>query len=144
MLVRLGLKRTCLALGLLAGLSGPAVAAGPDKEDPILALVKPRLKHPDKPFTLAIRVRAKEGAAGRLEAAFARAIRATRKEKGNFAYDLNRDTQDPSRYLLYERWKSLADLEAHLKTPHTKALLAELQEVAAGAPELHVLLPAGG
>ncbi len=109
----------------------------------MIASVKSRLKNPDKPFTLIVRVQVKEGADKQFEAAFTKAIPASRKEKGNLAYDLNRDTQDPSRYLVYERWKDLAALEAHLKTPHLKALLAELPKLTEGAPESQVLLPAG-
>jgi quinol monooxygenase YgiN len=75
-------------------------------------------------------------------AAFAKAIAASRKETGNLAYDLNRDTQDPSRYLVYERWKDLAALEAHFQTAHLKALLAELPKVTDGAPGSQVLVPA--
>ena len=141
MLARLGVRGTCLAIGLLAVL-GPAAAAQ-DQENPIVAAVKPRLKNPDKPFTLVVRVQVKEGAADRLEAAFAKATRATRQEKGNLAYDLNQDPQEPSHYLLYERWKSLADLEAHLGTPYIKALLTELHEVTVGSPDLQVLVPVG-
>ena len=44
--------------------------------------------------------------------------------------------------MIYERWKSLADLDAHLKTNHIKALLAVLPDVSVGAPEVRVLLPA--
>jgi hypothetical protein len=38
------------------------------------------------------------------------------------AYDLNRDVKEPTRYLIYERWKSLADIEAHLKGPYITTL----------------------
>jgi quinol monooxygenase YgiN len=117
--------------------------AGQDRENPVITFVKSRLKDPDKPFTLIVRVQVKEGAGRQFEAAFAKAHAETRKEKGNLAYDLNRDTQDPSRYLVYERWKDLAALEAHLKTSHIKALFVELPKVTAGAPESQVLLPAG-
>jgi quinol monooxygenase YgiN len=133
----------CLAIGLLAVLWNTNRVAGEDKENPVITFVKSRLKQPDKPFTLIVHVQVKEGAGKQFEAAFAKAISATRKEKGNLAYDLNRDTQDPSRYLVYERWKDLAALEAHLKTPHLKALLAELPKVTDGAPESQVLLAAG-
>jgi quinol monooxygenase YgiN len=133
----------CLAIGLLAVLGNTNQAAGEDKENPVITFVKSRLKNPDKPFTLIVRVQVKEGAGKQFEAAFAKAIPASRKEKGNLAYDLNRDTQDPSRYLVYERWKDLAALEAHLQTPHLKALLAELPKVTVGALESQVLLAAG-
>jgi len=133
----------CLTLGLLAVVGNTNRVAGEDKEHPVITVVKSRLKKPDKPFTLIVRVQVKEGAAKQFEAAFAKAITATRKEKGNLAYDLSRDTQEPSRYLVYERWKNLAALEAHLKAPHLKALLSELPKLTVGAPESQVLLPAG-
>jgi quinol monooxygenase YgiN len=133
----------CLAIGLLAVLCNSDRVAGQDKEHPVITAVKSRLKNPDKPFTLIVRVKVKEGAGKQFEESFAKAIVATRKEKGNLAYDLNRDTQDPSRYLIYERWKDLAALDAHLKTPYLKELLAELPKVAEGAPDSQILLPAG-
>ena len=117
--------------------------AGDDKENPVISSVKARLKNPEKPFTRVVTVRVREGAGERFEAAFAKAITATRKERGNLAYDLNRDTQNPSHYLVYERWKDLAALEAHLKTPHLKTLFAELPKMTDGGLESQVLVPTG-
>jgi quinol monooxygenase YgiN len=138
-----GFGGMCLAIGLLALLWNTNRVAGQDKRNPVITAVKARLKDPNKPFTLIVRVQVKEGADKQFEAAFAKAIPASRKEKGNLAYDLNRDTENPSRYVVYERWKDLAALEAHLKTPHINALFAELPKVTEGAPESQVLLPAG-
>ncbi len=143
MRMHLGVMTFCLASGLLAVLLGPARAADADKEHPVVAAVKPQLTDPDKPFTLLVGIQTKEGAGNRFEAAFAKAARETHKEKGNLAYELNRDAKDPSQYVVYERWKSLADLETHLQTPYIKALLAELPEVTTGAPKLQVLVPVG-
>jgi quinol monooxygenase YgiN len=133
----------CLAIGLLVVLWNTNRVDGQDKENPVIASVKSQLKNPDKPFTLIVRIQVKEGADKQLEAAFAKAIPASRKEMGNLAYDLNRDTQNPSRYLVYERWKDLAALDDHLKTPHLKVLLAELPKLTDGAAESQILLPAG-
>ena len=58
-------------------------------------------KFQDSPYSLEPNL--KEGAGGRLEEAFARARRATRQEKGNLTYDLNRDAREPTHYLVYER-----------------------------------------
>ncbi len=142
-MLRRGLGCMCLAIGLLAVLWNTNRVTGQDKENPVIASIKARLKNPDKPFTLIVRIQVKEGAVNQFETAFAKAIPASRKEKGNLAYDLNRDTQNPSRYLVYERWKDLAALEAHFQTPHLKALLAELQKLTEGAPESQLLVPAG-
>ena len=143
MLMRRGVEGICLVLVLLVVLPGAGQAADDDKENPVLASVRSRLKNPDKPFTLIVHIQVKEGSGEQFEAAFAKAITGTRKEKGNLVYDLNRDTEKPSRYLVYERWKSLAALEAHLNSPHIKALLAELPKLTEGAPESRVMLPAG-
>ncbi len=113
------------------------------KEDPIVAQVKAALKDPAKPFTMVIVLHLKDGMQDKFDAAFAKAKKETRKEKGNITYDLNRDIKDPTRYVVYERWKTLADLEDHIKAAHTVALLAELKDMLAGAPEVKVLLPAG-
>jgi len=126
---------------VIVGVVGHPAARADEKEDPIIAFVKPRLKDASKPFTLMVGVKVKEGSADKFEAAFAKALQATRKEKGCLTYDLNRDTDDATRYQVYERWKSLADLEAHIKSDHIKALLKVLPEVTSGAPELRVLLP---
>jgi quinol monooxygenase YgiN len=119
-----------------------ASALAQPEPDPIVAQVKPALKDPAKPFTMLVRVQIKEGMQGKFETAFAAAIQGTRKEKGCLAYDLNRDSKDPTRYLVYERWKSLADLEAHLKTRHIVILLAELKDLLAAPPEAAVMVPA--
>ena len=64
----------------------------------------------------------------RIAAAFAKAIPVTRKEKGCVAYDLNHDTEKETRYVIYERWKSIADLQAHLKSAHITALCSSPRE----------------
>ena len=141
-MTRHGLGVVVLTLGLVGMLSlRPVRAADEDKENPIVASVKSKLKSPDKPFTLLIHLSVKEDRGDKFELAFATARRETRKEKGNLAYDLCRDTENPSRYLIYERWKNVAALEEHLKTSYIKRLLSELPDLTMGAPESHVLTP---
>ena len=125
----------------LAGASTPAQAQ--EKENPIEKEVKANLKDPAMPFSMFIRVKIKDGSGPKFEATFAKAITATRKEKGNKAYDLNRSAKSPNEYIIYERWQDLAALQAHLKTPVITALLAEIGELADGPPELKVFVPAG-
>jgi quinol monooxygenase YgiN len=134
-----------LAVTALVGmfaLAAPRTPAG-EKPHPIVAQVKASVKDSTRPFTLIVRLRAREDAGKKIEAAFARARWLTRKEKGCLAYDLNRDTKAPTHYLVYERWQNLESLEAHLKSRHTTALLKELGDQVAGPPEARILLPAG-
>jgi len=116
-------------------------ASGQEKPNPIAVMVKASLKDPTQPFTLLVRFQAKEGAEDKLEAAFAKAIKLTRSEKGCLAYDLNRDVKMPTHYVLYERWQNLASLEAHLQSAHIAALFIELSESRAAPAEAQILLP---
>jgi len=101
------------------------------------------LKDPSKPFAMLARIPIKDGTQDEFEAAFAAAIAATRSETGVLVYNLNREAADGTRYVVYERWKSLSDLEAHLRKPYIAKLMAVTDEVLAGAPEFQVLVPAG-
>jgi quinol monooxygenase YgiN len=113
-----------------------------DTPSPIVAAVKPRLKDATKPFAILVTLRAKEGAGAKLEKAFADAVRQTKKEAGCAAYDLHRIPDDADAFILYERWKSLKDLEGHMKAPYIVKLLAEIHDLSASPPDLKVLVPA--
>jgi quinol monooxygenase YgiN len=133
------------ALLLSPVISSPSIsrAAEQAQEHPIVAQVKAAVSDLAKPFTLIVRLTIKDGAAEKFQAAFAKAAKATRQEKGNRAYDLNRDAKTPTRYLLYERWQNLAALQTHLKSAHITTLFAELGDLLAMPPEATVFVPAG-
>jgi quinol monooxygenase YgiN len=120
--------------------SAAVVQAG---DNPILALAKEKIADPKKPFTLVVVLTAKEGQGKQLEELFKPAIAATRKEKGCIAYDLNRDLAEANKYYVYERWASVAALEAHLQSAHIKTLLSKIGDVLAGEPEVKFYAVAG-
>ena len=62
--------------------------------------------------------RAKEGKEGDLERVFRSLIAPTMADKGCVSYALNRDQEDPRRFVFMEEWESREDLEAHLGTDH--------------------------
>jgi quinol monooxygenase YgiN len=128
---------------VLAALLLVAAPALGQELHPIAAQVKAELKDPARPFTMVVSLQVKKGDEAKFETAFARAIAATRKEKGCIAYDLNHDLKDPTRYFVYERWSNLSALEAHLRSAHITTLLADLKPLLAGNPEVKVLTPAG-
>ncbi len=104
--------------------------------NPILEAAKENVPDPKKPFTMVVIVTVKDGKGGDLEAAMKPAIVATRKEKGCIAYDLNRDLKDANKYYVYERWQSLAALEAHMQTEHIQTFLGKVGDIIVGQPEL--------
>jgi quinol monooxygenase YgiN len=115
-------------------------APAQEKPNPIVAKVKASLKDPTKPFTMLVHLQVKDGTGAKFEAAFAKAIKATRQEKGCLAYDLNRDAKTPTRYVVYERWQNLAALEAHLQAAHFATLMTEIGDLLAAPPDVQVVL----
>jgi len=130
-----------LALGLAFTLS--TVRA--EDDHPVVALVKSKVKDPARPFALLVTIKAKEGKEKELEAAFAPCVRATKREAGCIAYEFNRDPDDPTVYVMYEKFKSVAALSEHLKQAHTMKLLKSLEALADGGPKAKVYqVPGGG
>lgn len=112
------------------------------KENPLLTVARESLPDSTKPFTLVVMFKVKEGNGPKFEAAVGRAVKATTREKGNLAYELNRSAKG-SNYIIYERWENLAALEAHLKSSHFTKAMAEVDPLIEGALEVHlfVLVP---
>jgi len=79
-----------------------------------------------------VTIKAKAGKEKDLEAAFAPCIIAPKKEQGCLAYELNRDPDEPTSYLMFEKFKNIAALKAHLKAEHTTRLLKALEALTDG------------
>jgi quinol monooxygenase YgiN len=126
-----------LAMPLVALPTTTARAA--DEENPIVKLIKSKVKDEKKPFALLVTFKVKAGNEKKFEEAFAPCLVATRKEAGCVAYHLNRDPDEPNTYIMYEQFKSIAALEAHLKEKHTQTLLATVIPMCDGDPKIKVL-----
>jgi quinol monooxygenase YgiN len=126
-----------IPLVALTTVARPAVAA--DEEHPVVTLIKSKVKDQKKPFALLVTFKAKAGNEKAIEEAFAPCLIATRKEPGCVAYILNRDTEDPTNYIMYEQFKSIDALAAHMKQKHTETLLKTLGTLTDGDPKLKVL-----
>jgi quinol monooxygenase YgiN len=113
---------------------------GQSMEDVILGVAKKNLSDTTKPFTLVIKFRVKEGQAAKFEAAMAKAVKETRKDKGNLAYELGKTPKGPN-YVIYERWDNLAALEAHLKTAHYKEAAAAVKPLLEAEIDVDLLVP---
>jgi quinol monooxygenase YgiN len=122
---------------VLAGLSVAAPAA---EDHPAVALVKSKVKDPARPFALLVTIKAKPDKGKELEAAFAPCGAATKREPGCLAYELNQDPDDPTVYLLFEKWKDVAALAAHLKAEHTQELFKAMGPLRDGQPKVKVYL----
>lgn len=130
-----------LLAACIAGFDEPAAAT---EEHPVTAAVRASLEHNggrvDRPFTLVVAL--ESGKPRQLIEAFRAPLVETRKEEGNIMYLLNQDSDEPTKFLLLERWKSLDALDEHLAQPYLVQLLKDLDELA--SVELRVLRPVGG
>lgn len=125
-----------IAAALLAGNAAPAQDKDPIAD--LVARVEAKLGPGEKPFTMVVTAKVKEGQEARFEAAAAKAVKATRQEPGNVAYDYYRDLDTPGRYIILERWKSTAALKEHLAAAHTRELLKDFAEIAEGPPQIQL------
>lgn len=94
-----------------------------------------------RPLALIARFRVRAGAGPRIEKAFVMASAQTAREAGVLAYQPHREPDNPDAFLVYERWRSLEDLEAHLRTTYVTVLRAEIDAVIEGQPSFQVVLP---
>jgi quinol monooxygenase YgiN len=134
-MIRRTLPFALVAFILTAVLSGQSRAAD---ENPILTLVKSKVKDPNKPFAMTVTLKVKAGKEKEFEEACRPCLAATRKEPGCVAYELNRDPDDPTTYVMYEKFKSVAALDAHIKMAHTQALLKAVPALTDGEPKIKV------
>ena len=115
-----------------------ASALGQDKEPPVAKEKEPdlmaRLKKVKGSFSLIVSFQVKKGEEKTLLEAAKPCIAATLEEKGCKRYELNQDLENPTKFIMIERWDSFKDLEAHLEAEHTKKLLATLAKIADGPP----------
>lgn len=89
-----------------------------------------------EPLTLIARLTAKPGQGEALGDGLRRLIAPTTKEAGSLGYVLHRDNADADVWILYETWRSRADLDAHFERPYAKAMLARFPELLAKEMEL--------
>ena len=89
-----------------------------------------------EPLTLIARLTAKPDQAEALGEGLRALIAPTLAEPGSIEYRLHRDHADPGVWILYETWRSRADLDAHFEQPYTRAMLARFPVLLAREMEL--------
>jgi glyoxylase-like metal-dependent hydrolase (beta-lactamase superfamily II)/quinol monooxygenase YgiN len=129
-------------LAFFIGLGADAVTAELNPErNPEFDRIAVKVHAPQKPFSLAVHLEIKPGTAAQFAAAFSPVVEVTRTRKGCLRYELSQSVDNPNIYLLYERWASLPDLEAHMKGPQFPKLLADVGGFL-NVRDVRVLLPA--
>lgn len=95
-----------------------------------------------EPLTAMGVVRAKPGREQELGRRMSTLLEPTRAEPGCLAYDLYQSTEDPAVWVVIERWRAVADLEAHILSSHMRTFLAKAGDLVDGSPDNFRLKPA--
>jgi quinol monooxygenase YgiN len=91
-----------------------------------------------KTVTVIATFQAKPGQEAELRQALTSLVAPTRQEAGCLNYDLHQLPGEPAKFLFHENWTSQAHLDAHLQSPHIKALLPRVPELAVAAPVIQI------
>lgn len=86
-------------------------------------------------------ITAKPGSEQIVHGALAALVEPTLAEDGCLSYQLFTSTVDPVTFVTIERWRSQADLDQHMQTPHIRQALAVAGEHFGTAPAIHPLQP---
>jgi len=89
-----------------------------------------------KTLTVIATFQARPSKEAELRAALTGLLAPTRKETGCINYDLHASPGDPALFLFHENWTSKAALDAHLQSPHVKALLPRVDELCTAFPQI--------
>jgi quinol monooxygenase YgiN len=95
----------------------------------------------DKPFTLLVQFKVKEGKAGKLEKLMKAAEESTHKEPGNVFYSFHRGLEHPEQYVVYESFASTQALRDHVAYKPVQELLAAFGEDLAEPPSISLYSP---
>ncbi|USU10705.1 antibiotic biosynthesis monooxygenase [Sphingomonadaceae bacterium OTU29THOMA1] len=87
-------------------------------------------------LTLIAKLTAKPEFADEIGAGLSVLLDQTRAEEGSIDYHFHRDREDPAVWIIYENWRSRADLDAHFEQPYTKALMERFPDLLAKEAEL--------
>lgn len=108
------LTSAVLASGLLLA-SGGATA---DPADDLIAKLRSNPSLQNTSFSVVFAVVANPGSERIVRQTMEAILPKTRAEPGNIAFELHADADNPRRFFLFERWKSVDALATHLKMPY--------------------------
>ncbi|MBW4694235.1 MAG: antibiotic biosynthesis monooxygenase [Lyngbya sp. HA4199-MV5] len=82
-------------------------------------------------LTIVAHIKAKPGMETRMQQDLLSLLTPTRAESGCITFDLLKDINDPTSFVLYENWKDQAALDDHFQQPYVKRVLQAYEETLA-------------
>ena len=84
------------------------------------------------------KLKAKSGEESKMADALKAVVSKVEKEEGTLIYTLHQAQNDPTQFLLYEKYIDAQALKAHSSTPYFKELFGILKPLMDGAPEIEM------
>ena len=84
---------------------------------------------PQKQITVVAMFLAKPDKIAPVHEALMALVELTRREQGCINYDLHQNSDDPRRFVFYENWACMDDLEKHRESAHLKTLVKQADEL---------------
>jgi len=110
------------------------------KLHPLAEEVQSKLGNENRPFIMLVKLKVQAGLEASLKSAFETPLQETVKEEGNQHYQLIQKTDESSRFIVIEHWKSLQALNEHLHQPYLTQLLENIDPILDQPPEVDVFL----
>lgn len=95
----------------------------------------------DAPLHVVATIPIRADAVDQAHAALADLVAATRAEEGCLAYEAYESGAAPGLFVTVEQWRSQADLDQHMSTPHVARAFEVLGPVLEGEVAIHPLQP---
>jgi len=119
-------------------------SAPPAPEEIVQAIIKRvsnQLQEPDAPFILIVQIQAKPGFVDSVIASYREQARQAASNPGSLVYELNQDTDNSTRFVLYERWANLNAFIVHETAPYTLEHFERVASMLEVFRQLSVLSP---
>jgi quinol monooxygenase YgiN len=94
---------------------------------------------PENTLRVVATMKAKLGKEQELRALLESLVEPTSKEVGYLRYEMHGNINDPAEFVFIEEWKTEADLDAHLASPHLQAAIEKVPDLLAGELEIRRL-----
>ena len=119
----------------------PKTSSAEETVNAIVAKVSDRLERSDEPFILMVQLQAKPGFIDAVVASYGEQARQAASNSGSIVYELNQDTKDSTRFVLYERWTNLNAFIAHETAAFTIKHFERVAPMLEDSRQLSVLSP---
>ena len=119
----------------------PEIPSAEETVRAIITKVSDRLENQNEPFILMVQLQAKSNFVDAVVASYGEQARQAANNPGSLVYELNQDTENPTRFVLYERWTNLNAFIAHETAAFTLEHFEKVAPMLEDSRQLDVLSP---